>query len=78
MALTDIVSNTGTDLMDRGDIGTLEDVDAPDFVDNLFIDVPLVGEVQSGVQYGQQGDELTGTFVGGGGGTAFPPVVMGG
>jgi hypothetical protein len=68
MALTDVVSNTGTDLMARGDSGTVTDVDARSFVDKLFIDLPAAAEVQSGVQFGQQGDEFTGSYVGGGGG----------
>lgn len=71
MALTDVVSGVQTDLMARGDIGTVVDVDSERRVDKLFIDVPIVGEVQSGVDYGQQGTELTGTYVGGGGGNTY-------
>ena len=68
MALTDVVSGVQTDLLTRGNSGTVVDVDSERRVDKLFIDVPVVGEVQSGVQYGQQGTELTGSYVGGGSG----------
>lgn len=77
MALTDIVSNTGTDLMSRGNTGTVVDVDARAFVDKLFIDLPAAAEVQSGVQFGQQGDEFTGSYVGGGGGGTVHPIIGG-
>jgi hypothetical protein len=66
MALTDVVSPTGVSFADRGDIGTVEDVVTSNGSDKMFLDVPTVGQVQSGVQYGQQGTELTGTYTGSG------------
>lgn len=74
MALTDIVSEGGmSSAAARGDIGTLVDILARDGMSNsLFLTVPLEAQVQIGVEYGQQGTELTGSYVGGGG--VFPVV----
>ena len=68
MALTDVVFMSGNSASAaRGDIGTLTDILPGLLSHRLLLVVPLVGQVQSGVAYGQQGTELTGTFVGGGG-----------
>lgn len=66
MALTDVVSPTGISNMARGNVGTVTDVVVPRGSDKIFIDTPVVGDVKSGVQYGQQGTELTGTYTGSG------------
>lgn len=75
MALEDVVSTAGyasvAGFANRGNIGTLEDQLGKPDVSYLYIDVPIAAEVQSGVQYGQQGTELTGSYVGGGGGSGY-------
>lgn len=71
MALTDIVSEAGmsanASLADRGDVGSLVDQLGDPNVSRLYITLPDVAEVQSGVVFGNQ-DSETGTYVGGGGG----------
>lgn len=71
MALTDVVSPTGISNMARGNTGTVVDVDVPRGSDKLFIGMPDTTEVQSGVQYGQQGTELTGSYTGAGGSSGY-------
>ena len=70
MALTDIVfDDNNSSAAARGDIGTLDDILARDGMSSrLLLAVPVVADVKSGVQYGQQGTELTGTYVASGGG----------
>ncbi len=71
MALTDIVSEAGmaanASFADRGDVGSLVDQLGDPDVSRLYITLPDVAEVQSGVVFGNQ-DSETGTYVGGGGG----------
>ena len=69
MALTDIVSEGGeSSAAARGDIGTLVDILARDGMSGYkYVAVPVIADVKSGVVYGKQGTELTGTYVGGGG-----------
>jgi hypothetical protein len=69
MALTDIVSEGGeSSAAARGDIGTLTDILSRDGMSGYcFLTVPAIADVKSGVEYGQQGTELTGTYIGGGG-----------
>lgn len=71
MALTDIVDNVGiyqnAENAARGNVGTLVDIIGKPNVERIFQTQPTIAQVQSGVQYGQQGTELTGTFSGGGG-----------
>lgn len=69
MALTDIVSEGGeSSAAARGDIGVIVDALARDGMSHYsFLSVPVVADVKSGIVYGKQGSELTGTYVGGGG-----------
>jgi len=71
MALTDITFAEGfSELANRGNIGVLVDIDfTPKLASYLFLVVPVVGDVKSGVVYGQQGTEKTGTYVASGGST---------
>lgn len=67
MALTDIVFDApNSALANRGDIGAVTDTAAN--VSRLFIALPAAASVENGVVFGHQGDEFTGSFVGGGGG----------
>lgn len=70
MALTDVLfMSANAAEADRGDVGTLEDILPDEMSNSVFLTLPTVAQVQSGVAYGQQGDELTGTASGGGGNT---------
>ena len=70
MALTNIVFSSGSSsVAARGDTGTLSNITASRMCSRRFLVVPLAAQVESGVTYGQQGTELTGSFVGGGGGS---------
>lgn len=76
MAVYDFVANLANTSpvieMSRGDIGTVQDVQARKrMVVELFLVVPIVSNVVLGTNYGQQGTELTGTFAGGGGGPTY-------
>ncbi len=73
MALTDIVfDDNNSAAAARGNIGTLADIlSRAGFSHRLSLVVPAIGDVKSGVQYGQQGNSLTGTYVGGGGGNTY-------
>lgn len=73
MAFTDIVfSENFSSFADRGDIGTLVDIThSQKQENNVFLEVPVVGDVKSGVVYGHQGTELTGTYVAGGGSNTY-------
>lgn len=75
MALTDILAyggKQGINEMSRGNIGTLSDaLSLRKAVQEEKLVVPVVGDVKSGVQYGVNGNQLTGTYVGGGGGNIF-------
>jgi hypothetical protein len=67
MALTDVVFTSGNSAAAaRGDGGTVIDTTA--HVGRLFIALPAAASVENGVVFGHQGDEFTGSFVGGGGG----------
>ncbi len=70
MALTDIVSEGGeSSSASRGNIGTIADALARDGMSHyIFLSVPVIADVKSGVVYGKQGTELTGTYVAVGGG----------
>lgn len=69
MALTDIVfDDNNSAAAARGDIGSAVDSLSPQMSHRLLLAVPVIADVKIGVQYGQQGTELTGTYVGGGGG----------
>lgn len=69
MALTDVLFMSANSAeADRGDIGTLEDILPDDMSNRLFLTVPTAAQVEAGVVFGRQ-DALTGTFVGGGGGS---------
>lgn len=53
----------------RGNIGSVTDSIAQGYNElRMFLVVPATTDVKSGIQYGQQGTEKTGTYVGGGGG----------
>lgn len=65
MALTDIVFYEVIAEANRGNIGTVADAVAD--VSNMYITIPAIADVESGVVYGRQ-DSLTGTLTGGGGG----------
>lgn len=74
MALNDIMSgDNGTQEMARGDIGSVTDMTACcRMVQEESLVVPVATDVKSGIQYGVNGDELTGSYVGeGGGGNIF-------
>lgn len=72
VALTDVLfMSANAAEADRGDVGTLEDILPDEMSNSVFLTVPTVAQVQSGVEYGQQGNELTGTYVGGGGGNTY-------
>ena len=68
MPLTDIVSEGGmSSVAARGNIGVIVDALARDGMSHYkFLSVPVIADVKSGVVYGKQGTELTGTYVGGG------------
>lgn len=58
--------------MNRGSIGVLVDVASCGLNETKhFLTVPVVENVKLGVQYGQQGNELTGNYVGAGGTQVF-------
>lgn len=67
MALTDIVySDNFSALADRGNIGTLVDIDyTPTLADYVYRTEPPIANVQLGIVYGPQ-DTLTGTYSGSG------------
>ena len=65
MALTDIVFYDVVAEADRGNTGVVADSVAS--TSTLYLTVPEVADVESGVVYGRQ-DSQTGTLVGGGGG----------
>lgn len=70
MALTDVLfmsANAGK--ADRGNVGSLSDAILASMTNRLFMTVPTAAQVEAGVTFGQQGTELTGSFVGGGGGS---------
>lgn len=81
MALYDIVSPPGYSpsgaAMARGNGGTIEDAVGARTIGVLTLSVPAAADVKSGVQYGHQGTELTGSYVGGGGGGAGHPIIGG-
>lgn len=67
MALTDVVFDSGNSAAAaRGNVGTLTDCLPEKISHRLNLVVPLASQVQSGVTFGQQGTELTGSYVGGG------------
>lgn len=67
MALTDVVFAAGNSAaVARGDVGAVLDTTAN--VSRLFITLPAASSVENSVVFGHQGDEFTGSFVGGGGG----------
>jgi hypothetical protein len=69
MALTDVVfSSDNSASANRGDVGTVTDSSSEKISNSLFITVPTAAQVESGVTFGHQGTELTGSFIGGGGG----------
>ena len=68
MALTDIVFYEVISEANRGNIGTVADAVAD--VSNMYITIPVIATVQSGIVYGRQ-DSLTGTLTGGGGGPTY-------
>ena len=65
MALTDIVFYEVVAEANRGDTGVV--ADSVTDTSRLYITLPAVGDVDTGVVYGSQ-DSLTGTSAGGGGG----------
>lgn len=71
MALNDIVfSSRGVQEENRGNIGSVTDITTRKrSVQEEKLVVPVVTDVKSGIQYGVNGDQLTGTYVGGGGGS---------
>lgn len=75
MALNDITITgiAGVQEMARGDIGSVTDILASKrMVQEESLVVPATTSVENGVQYGVNGNELTGSFVGeGGGGNIF-------
>lgn len=73
MALTDIMSGgSGEQEMARGDIGSVTDMLSPRrMIQEERLVVPAIADVKSGIQYGVNGDQLTGTYVGGGGGSSI-------
>ena len=72
MALTDVLfASANAAEADRGDVGTLEDILPDDMSGRLFLTVPTAAPVQSGVSFGQQGSELTGTYTGSGGSSTY-------
>lgn len=81
MAFYDIVSPPGHSpsgaYLSRGNGGTVVDAVGKRTVARHFLAVPAAADVKSGVQYGQQGTELTGSYVGGGGGTTIHPIIGG-
>jgi hypothetical protein len=73
MAVTDFVANVSETSaiieMSRGNIGTVGDIQGRRrMVHEFLLVVPIVSNVTLGINYGQQGTELTGTATGGGGG----------
>lgn len=69
MALNDIISSHGIQEENRGDIGSVTDIVSRfRSVQEEKLVVPVVTDVKSGIQYGINGDQLTGTYIGGGGG----------
>lgn len=70
MALTDIVfSTSGVQEENRGNIGSVLDITSQKrSIQEEKLIVPVVADVKNGVAYGVNGDELVGTYVGGGGG----------
>lgn len=70
MALNDIVSSRGLQEENRGNIGSVTDITSRNrSLQEERLVVPVVTDVKIGIQYGVNGDQLTGTFVGGGGGS---------
>jgi hypothetical protein len=65
MALTDIIFYEVVAEANRGDTGEVQNSTAD--TSTLYVTIPAVGDVESGVVYGRQ-DSETGTLVGGGGG----------
>jgi len=55
----------------RGDIGSMLDIQAADGVQKYFLVVPLVDTVLLGTKYGNQGTSLTGTLAPGAGGPTY-------
>ena len=74
MALNDIMSGSnGTQEMARGNIGSVTDMtQGLRMVQEETLVSPAAADVKSGVQYGVNGNQLTGSYVGeGGGGNIF-------
>ncbi len=68
MALTDIIFYDVSAEANRGDIGLVEN--SVTDTSTLYITIPAIGDVESGVIYGLQ-DSQTGTLSGGGGGPSY-------
>lgn len=69
MALTDVIFGAGNSASAaRGNGGTVIDSLSERMSNALFIAVPAAADVKAGVLFGHQGDELTGSYVGAGGG----------
>lgn len=70
MAYTDQIVNQGEAVgqMSRGSGGSFTDAIALRHIQEMFLTVPAIADVKNGVQYGQQGTEKQGTYVGGAGG----------
>lgn len=69
MALTDIVTSEGnSSVAARGNGGTVSDALSRQAISlSRFLTSPAVGDVKTGVAYGRQGTELTGTYAAVGG-----------
>jgi hypothetical protein len=76
MAVTDFLSSIRDTSqvieMSRGNSGVVNDIQAKKIMMHEFLlIVPVITDVALGIQYGQQGTELTGTAVAGGGPTYY-------
>ena len=64
MALTDITFDSNNSVVAaRGNVGVLVDILSNRMMGARVLSVPAVGSVAAGIQYGQDGNALTGTSV---------------
>lgn len=68
MALTDVIFYEVVASVNRGNTGTVEDTTASHHT--LFVTIPAITDVKTGVIYGLQ-NNLTGTLTGSGGGPTY-------
>lgn len=62
----DDITGDGMMEMARGNTGTVLDACAPSTCHELRLTIPASTDVKTGVQFGQQGTELVGSYVGSG------------